>query len=64
MYGALTDMAHFPRVRLCMCMCINTLTPCVHPRPRAQVALEMYGALTDIQTEKAEDKFGWVMPVN
>ena len=27
------------------------------------VALEMYTALTDIQTEKAADPAGWVVPV-
>ncbi|CAD7703521.1 unnamed protein product, partial [Ostreobium quekettii] len=27
------------------------------------IALEIYQALTDIQTERAEDPFGWVHPV-
>ncbi|KAG2430864.1 hypothetical protein HXX76_009838 [Chlamydomonas incerta] len=33
------------------------------PGQAGPVALEMYSALTDIQTEKADDKFSWVYPV-
>jgi branched-chain amino acid aminotransferase len=33
------------------------------PGQAGKVALEMYSNLTDIQTEKADDKFGWVVPV-
>ena len=28
-----------------------------------KTSLELYQALTDIQCEKAEDKFGWVVPL-
>ncbi|EFJ46286.1 branched chain amino acid aminotransferase [Volvox carteri f. nagariensis] len=34
------------------------------PGQAGKVALEMYANLTDIQTERAEDKFGWVVPIN
>ncbi|GIL58014.1 hypothetical protein Vafri_13215 [Volvox africanus] len=34
------------------------------PGQAGRVALEMYTNLTDIQTERAEDKFNWVVPIN
>lgn len=52
------------RAVACCNTVIHFLVPCCVFPPPLQVALEMYGALTDIQTEKADDKFGWVMPVN
>ncbi|PNH01898.1 Branched-chain-amino-acid aminotransferase 3, chloroplastic [Tetrabaena socialis] len=34
------------------------------PGEAGKVALEIYSSLTDIQSERAEDRFGWVVPVN
>ncbi|GLI68463.1 hypothetical protein VaNZ11_012889 [Volvox africanus] len=34
------------------------------PGQAGKVALEMYSNLTDIQTERADDNFGWVVPIN
>jgi branched-chain amino acid aminotransferase len=33
------------------------------PGQAGPVALEMYTALTDLQAERADDPFGWVVPV-
>lgn len=35
----------------------------VEPGQAGKVALEMYQSLTGIQTEQAEDRFGWVVPI-
>ncbi len=42
---------------------VHSRTRLLPPLQAGPVALEMYSALTDIQTEKADDKFGWVYPV-
>lgn len=40
------------------------LTPILQNGKVGEVAQELYSALTDLQSERAPDNLGWLLPVN
>lgn len=55
--------APFVRTPIVKKLKTRLILDCLKCAPAGAVALELYTALTSLQQEKAEDPFGWVVPV-